>query len=98
VERLFGTMLSLYRGTPNHGEWIVACLAGAWPKLVGDRLAEVCRPVAYKNSELKIEISDRSWESAVKSIQPELLEKLRTATSGEVTALSITTPAISRTD
>jgi hypothetical protein len=89
-------MLSLYRGMPNHGDWIVACLEGAWPKLVGDRLAEVCRPVAFKNSELEIEILDRDWEDAVKSVQPELLKKLRTATSGEVTALSIKTPQIPR--
>jgi hypothetical protein len=82
-------MLALYRGTTSHGEWIVACLEGAWPKLVGDRLAEVCRPVAFQNSELEIEIRDRDWEDAVRSIQPELLKKLRTATSGEVAALSL---------
>jgi hypothetical protein len=85
-------MLSLYRGKPAHGEWIVACLEGAWPKLVGDRLAEICRPVAFRNSELVIEIRDRDWETAVKSVQPELLKKLRIATSGEVTALSLRTP------
>jgi hypothetical protein len=89
-------MLSLYRGMPNHGEWIVACLEGAWPKLVGDRLAEICRPVAFQNSELEIEIRDRDWEATVRSIQPELLKKLRIATSGEVASLSIKTPQIPR--
>jgi hypothetical protein len=77
---------------PAHGEWIVACLDGAWPKLVGNRLAEICRPVAFRNSQLEIEILDRDWESAVKSIQLDLLKKLKTATSGEVTALCIKTP------
>jgi hypothetical protein len=85
-------MMSLYRGMPAPSEWIVACLEGAWPKLVGDRLAEVCRPVAFRNSQLEIEIKDRDWELAVKSVQPELLKKLKIATSGEVTALCILTP------
>jgi hypothetical protein len=92
LERLFGAMMSLYRGMPAHDEWIVACLEGAWPKLVGDRLAEICRPVAFKNSQLEIEIRDRNWDVAVRSIQPELLKKLRIATSGEVTALCIKAP------
>ncbi len=89
-------MLSLYRGTPNHGEWIVVCLEGAWPKLVGDRLAEICRPVAFHNSELEVEILDPDWEDAVRSIQPELLKKLRTATAGKVAVLSLKTPQIPR--
>jgi len=89
-------MLSLYRGMPNHGEWMVACLQGAWPKLVGERLAKVCRPVALENSMLEIQIDDRDWEDALRSIQPMLLKKLQTVTSGEVTALSFRTPRIPR--
>ena len=89
-------MLSLHRKMPNHGDWMVACLGGAWPKLVGERLAEVCRPVALKNSNLEIEIGDRDWEDALRSIQPVLLKKLRTVTSGEVATLSFVAPQIER--
>jgi hypothetical protein len=89
LEKLFGVMMSLYRGTPNKGEWIVACLEGAWPKLLGDQLAAVCRPAAFHGAELVIEICDRNWEDAIEHIQPALLEKLRAVTAGEVATLSI---------
>jgi hypothetical protein len=82
-------MLSLYRGMPNKSEWVVACLEGAWPKILGDRLAAVCRPVAFHGEELVIEICDHDWEDAIKNIQPALLEKLRAVTSGEVASLSL---------
>jgi hypothetical protein len=96
LEQLFGVMLSLNRGTPNKGEWIVACLEGAWPKLLGDRLAAVCRPVACHGAELVIEICDSNWEDAIKHIQPALLEKLRVVTAGEVAALSIKKPDLKK--
>jgi hypothetical protein len=74
---------------PNKCEWVVACLEGAWPKLLGERLAAVCRPVAFHGAELVIEICDRNWEDAIENIQPALLEKLRAATAGEIATLSI---------
>ena len=89
MEPLFGVMLSLYREMPDKGGWVVACLEGAWTKLLGDRLASICRPVAFHNAELVIEICDRDWEDAVKNVQPALLEKLRAATAGEVASLCI---------
>jgi hypothetical protein len=89
LEQLFGLILSLYRGKPNQDDWVVACLEGAWPRLLGDKLAAICRPASFKGSELVIEISDSEWEDAVKSVQPALLEKLRTATEGRITALSL---------
>jgi hypothetical protein len=85
-------MLSLFRGTPDNGDWIVACLEGAWPKLLGDRLAAVCRPVSFKGAELVIQIADRGWEDAVTNLQPELLKKLRDATDGKILSLSIAKP------
>ena len=88
MEPLFGVLFSLFKGQPNHGQWVVACLEGAWPKILGDKLAEVCRPVRLENSDLLIEISNREWEPAVKSVRAELLEKLRTATENEVKTVS----------
>ncbi len=89
MEPLFGVLLSCWHEMPEKGKWVVACLQGAWPRLLGDRLASVCRPVSFRNSELEIEISGCDWEDAVRNIQPALLEKLRTATAGEVASLSI---------
>ncbi len=90
LEQLFGVLLSLQQGTASHGEWVVTCLRGAWPRLIGDRLAAVCRPARFRDSELVVEIVDKDWEGAIRSVQPELLDKLRTATAGEVKALSLT--------
>jgi hypothetical protein len=89
MERLFGILLSLYRGTSQHGEWVIECLKGSWPRLVGDKLAEVCRPVALVGSELKIEILDDAWEGAVRSVRLELQDKLRVVTAGEVKTLTL---------
>jgi hypothetical protein len=88
MERLFNILLSLQRGSGRHEEWVIGCLEGAWPKLVGDKLASVCRPVALENAELKIEILDKGWEGAVRSVKPELQDKLRSATSGAVKTLT----------
>ena len=84
MEPLFIALFSLYRGTPQHGEWIIGCLQGAWRSIVGERLAAACRPVQYSKSELIIEILDKSWEDAVKNLKPELLNKLRAITSCKI--------------
>jgi hypothetical protein len=89
LEQLFDVLLSLHRGTPQYGEWVVACLEGAWPKLVGDRLAKVCRPVRFVGSELSVEILDNGWTEAVKSLKPIFLKKLQTATSCEIKSISL---------
>jgi hypothetical protein len=88
LKQLFSILLLLHRGTQKHSEWVLACLEGAWPNLVGDRLAAVCRPARFEDSELIVEILDRDWEGAVKNIKPVLLEKLRAATSEEIKTLS----------
>ncbi len=90
LDQLFGILLSLQQGTARQGEWVVTCLQGAWSRLIGDRLAAVCRPTLFENSELVVEIVDKDWEGAIRSVQRELLDKLRTATGGRVRSLSLT--------
>jgi hypothetical protein len=88
LEPLFHVLYSLYKGQPTHGQWVVACLEGSWSKLLGERLAAVCRPASFENSELRIEILDQEWNQAMQSVKPVLLEKLRTATANEVKSIS----------
>jgi hypothetical protein len=89
LDQLRSVLFSLHRGTPSHGEWVVAFLSGAWPRLLGDRLAAACRPARFENSKLVVEVIDSNWAEAVKSIRSELLEKLRAATAGEVKSISV---------
>ena len=89
LEPVSEALFRLYRGTPQHGEWVIACLEGAWHKLIGDRLAGICRPLAFKNSKLVIEVTDESWELAVRGVETEMLERLCRATSGEIQSLSV---------
>jgi len=91
LEKLFGVLLSLYSGTPMQGKWVVACLHGAWPRIIGERLALVCRPAVFEGSELGVEIADPDWEEAVNSVKPALIEKLNAATGGLVKTLSLKT-------
>jgi hypothetical protein len=89
LEQLSRVLFSLKRGTPKHGDWVIACLCGAWTRILGDRLAASCRPVRLENSRLVIEVLDGNWVEAVKSIKPELIEKLYAATAGEVKSISV---------
>jgi hypothetical protein len=57
-------------------------------KLVGDRLAAMCRPVCLKDNELIVEILDPDWVEAVKGVESPLQEKLETVTMGIVKTLS----------
>ena len=94
MEPVFGMLFSLFKEKPNHGQWVIACLEGAWPKLLGDRLAAVCRPVRFENADLLIEILDREWDQAVKSVKPALLEKLQAATANEVKTITFSRRSI----
>ena len=89
MEQLFDVLLSLHRGTPQYGEWVIACLDGAWPKLVGERLAKVCRPARFTGSELAIEMIDNDWTDAVKNLKSMFLEKLQAATSCEIKSIVV---------
>ncbi len=80
---------SIFRGTPRHDEWVLACLQGAWPGLAGERLAAVCRPCSYSEFRLMIEVLDPAWEEPLREIGGELLARIRTATGGEVRVLKL---------
>ncbi len=88
MKPLFNVIFSLRKGMPDHGQWVITCLEGAWPKLIGDKLAAVCRPAGFEDSDLRIEILDPEWEQALRSVRAELLDKLRSATGNEVRSVS----------
>jgi hypothetical protein len=81
---LSDVLFGLYRGTPQHGEWVVACLEGSWPALLGERLAAVCRPRRLDGGCLLIEIIDPSWADALRGMRTELCDRIGSATRNEV--------------
>jgi hypothetical protein len=89
VDRAFGIIFSLHRGTPMHEQWVVECLKGSWPKLVGEKLASVCRPVYLANAVLKVEILDAAWKDTVRNMRLELQQRLSDETGGEVRAIKL---------
>lgn len=89
MESLSGVLFSLYRGTPQHGEWVVACLQGAWSGIVGDRIARACRPVSWNDYRLVIQVEDADWKQNLRALEGELLAKVRSASGNEVRELSI---------
>lgn len=89
MERAFDILFSLQRGTSSHGQWVVECLRGSWSRLVGDKLAAVCRPAEVKDSILVIEVTDRAWLNTVRGMQTELLSRLSSGTGGEIKRLKI---------
>ncbi len=89
MESISNTIYSLYRGTPFHSEWIVACLDGAWQGVLGDRIASTCRPRVLRGSELVVEVSDKAWFAVLTGMKQELLERIRQATGSEVRQLRL---------
>ena len=87
MKPLGDVLFGLYRGTPQNGEWVVACLEGSWAGLLGDRLAAVCRPYCLEGGCLVIEITDRSWADALQGMATELCARIGSATRNEVRQL-----------
>ncbi len=87
MESISNTIYSLFRDTPYHHEWVVSCLDGAWPGILGDRIAGTCKPVALRDSELVVEVLDIAWFQVLRDMAPELLQRIRNATGGEVRQL-----------
>src|SRR5262245_49040828 len=83
----------LCRDAPEHTVWVVAWLEGSWENIVGEGIARVCRPRGLDNRNLVIEILDPSWERAFKSMERDMLEKIRQFAANEVTRISFSMSA-----
>jgi hypothetical protein len=88
MESLSNLLYSLYRGTPYHDDWLIACLSGAWQGLLGDKVAQVSRPLKMRSLELIVEVDDAAWLATLSSMSRDLLGRIRSATRGEVQRLS----------
>jgi predicted nucleic acid-binding Zn ribbon protein len=88
MESLANILVSLYRDTPSHDEWMVAFLEGAWSGLVGEKMAQVCRPVAMRRKELTIEVLDPAWLGTLCDMKQELAKRLRNAAGSELLSVS----------
>lgn len=89
MDNAFDILFSLQRGTPRHGQWVVECLKGSWSRLVGNKLAEVCRPSDLTGAVLTVEVNDSSWLDTVRDLKEELQAKLSSVTGGEIKWLNI---------
>jgi len=83
---------SIFRDSPDHRLWVVACLEGSWQEIVGAGIARICRPLRLDNSNLVLEILDPSWESTLKGMERDVLEKIRQFAGNEVKQLSFRVP------
>jgi predicted nucleic acid-binding Zn ribbon protein len=89
MEPISNILFSLYRGTPKHDEWVLACLQGAWPGIVGSRIAKVCHPASFSNHSLRVEVTDGSWQQPLEEMREQLLAKIQGGSNGEVQQLEI---------
>jgi hypothetical protein len=89
MELLSTSLLSVFRGTPNHGLWITACLQGAWPGMVGEKLAAVCRPALLSQAELVVEVLDPDWLPVLSGMKKELLTRIRAFAGDEIQRLTL---------
>ena len=84
MEPISSALYQIYRNTPFHDEWLTACLEGAWRGLMGDKIADFSRPVAVRDTELVVEVSDASWCEVLKDMKAELLRRVQTASRCEI--------------
>jgi predicted nucleic acid-binding Zn ribbon protein len=89
MESISNLIFSLFRGTPQHADWVTACLQGAWERIVGPGIARACRPAALSGTELLVSVQDATWEATLRSLRDQMLEKVRLATGGEVQSLRL---------
>ena len=92
MESISSILFTLFRGSPQRDEWVVACLEGAWRGLLGDRISRVCRPLSFHDACLTIEVQDAAWEESLREMTPKLLLRIRQATGDEVRELQFTVP------
>ena len=84
MEPISDILLSLYRGTPEHATWMVAYLQGAWPALLGERIAAACTPVDWRAHTLFVRTKDEYWRDSLQKLKQELLARVQRATGNEV--------------
>jgi predicted nucleic acid-binding Zn ribbon protein len=87
MESLAKVLISLYRQSPHHETWVVACLEGMWRGLMGERIARICRPVEMRSGQLVVTVLNPAWHPVLSRMAPELLERIRSATGNEVRRL-----------
>jgi predicted nucleic acid-binding Zn ribbon protein len=84
MERISTLLFGLYRGTPRHNDWVVACLEGMWAGLLGERIAQACRPAGFRNARLTIQILNPAWTEPLREMERDLLLRIGGATGNEV--------------
>ena len=89
MESISTTLFSLYRGTPFHNEWTIACLRSGWQAMFGESVANVCRPVAVRRGELVVEVLDEAWLPALAGMKQDMLQQICAAAGGEFRQLAL---------
>ncbi len=91
MEPISSILFSLYQGTPQHEEWVLACLQGAWRGLVGKTVSDASRPVLFSGSCVTVEAIDAAWLQALEDMKKLLLDRIKTRTNGQVSEIRFRT-------
>ena len=62
---------------------------GEWPKRVGEQVAQHVTPIKLERGRLIVEIDDPSWATQMRFLEPQLVEKLNTATTSTITSIEV---------
>jgi len=92
MDALKDVLFTLFRKTPHHDSWVIACLEGAWSGILGEGIARICRPLKLLHGELVIEVLDPAWKPALSGMKAELARRLRSASGGAVTGVKFRLP------
>lgn len=71
----------------------VAQLQSNWEQIVGDGIAQHCRPVSYVNGVLTVEPSSTVWAQQLAFLAPQMCEALKARVPGlDITSVKVTAP------
>jgi predicted nucleic acid-binding Zn ribbon protein len=62
---------------------------GEWPNIVGEQVAQHVTPIKLERGRLIVEIDDPSWATQMRFLEPQLIEKLNTATTSTITTIEV---------
>jgi len=71
-----GGLLREMLGPQTAGAMTCSQVANRWSEIVGDTLAQHCRPVAVQPPRLVIEVTSPTWHTTLRTMQPRLLKAI----------------------
>ena len=66
----------LFRDPKLRPYFIEGAIATRWPRVMGQHIASVAKPIKYENGVLFVKVSSASWRNELSMMSQEIIDKL----------------------